>query len=111
VAKKTKAKPEEKPALKSSTPTSREKAEDHPQVRLAAEAVAQARRELEAAQELYEKFRRQATEKLQALRESTLGDALEGTRCFVKKYPGISVVLGAVLGFCLGRLFQKLFRR
>jgi len=111
VAKKTRARRGVKPDKKSSAPPPEEKIEERPEVRLAAEAVTKAKQELEAAQQLYQQLRRQATEKLEALRESTFDDVLDGTRKFVKKYPGISVILGTFVGFCLGRLFQKLFRR
>jgi ElaB/YqjD/DUF883 family membrane-anchored ribosome-binding protein len=85
--------------------------EECPELRSAAEAVAKAKAELEAAQRLYEQVRQKAVKKIHDLRECNWSAALEETRCFVKKHPGLSVTLGAFAGFYLGRWFQKLFRR
>ncbi|MBN2579114.1 MAG: hypothetical protein JXB10_08995 [Pirellulales bacterium] len=99
--------PEREPEEKTAPPFE----EESPEVRFAAEAVAKAKVELETAQRLYKQVREKAAKTIVDLREGPVGEALEETRCFVKKYPGLSVVLGTVAGFCLGRLFQKFFRR
>ena len=89
-------------------------AESHcecPEVRLAAEAVRLAKMELEKAEKFYEDVRRQAAEKIQAVRETTVGDIIDRTLVTVKRHPGPSLFISAALGFCLGRRFQKLFLR
>jgi hypothetical protein len=82
-----------------------------PEIRLAAEAVRLARLELEKAQKFYDDVCRQAAEKYKAVRETTVGDVIDHALVAVKRHPGPSLFLGAALGFCLGRWFQKLFRR
>jgi ElaB/YqjD/DUF883 family membrane-anchored ribosome-binding protein len=101
----------DKPEEQTAPVAEEEKPEECPEIRFAAEAVAKARVELETAKRFYEQVRQKAVKKISTIRECNLGEAVEGTRCFVKKHPGVSVVLGAVVGFCCGRLFQKLFRR
>ena len=81
---------------------------DHsPKVRKAADAVGRAKAELEKAQELYHKVRQEATAKLKNVREKTLGDLIDGTLEMVKKHPGPGLVIAAVVGFFLGRLFRR----
>jgi hypothetical protein len=101
----------DKPEEKTGPAAGEEKAAECPEVRFAAEAVAKAKFELAAAERLYKQMREKAVRKIGELREGPVGEAIDETRCFVKKYPGLSVVLGSVLGFCLGRLFQKWFRK
>lgn len=82
-------------------------AEDSPRVRKAAEAVRRAEAELERAQQLYQKVRQQATDRLKAVREKNLGDLIDGTLELVKKHPGPGLFVAAVIGFFLGRLFRR----
>ena len=89
-------------------------AESHcecPEVRLAAEAVRLAKMELEKAEKFYEDVRRHATEKLQVVCKITVGDIIDRTLVTVKRHPGPSLLVSAALGFCLGRRFQKLFKK
>jgi len=69
----------------------------------AAEAVERARAELHRAQQLYERLREEAAERLEQVRETTVGDLFEGVRAVVRKFPGPSVVIALVVGFLLGR--------
>ena len=73
----------------------------------AAEAVRRAEAELEKAQQLYHKVRQQTTDRLKAVREKSLGDLVDGTLNLVKKHPGPGVIVAALLGFFLGRLFRR----
>jgi len=78
-----------------------------PRVRKAAEAVRRAEAELEKAQQLYQKVRQEATDRLRAIREKSVGDLLDGTLEVVKRHPGPGVIVAAMLGFFLGRLFRR----
>ena len=75
-------------------------AEGSPKVQKAAEAV-------EKAQQHYQKVRQEATDRLKAVREKSVGDLIDGTLGLVKKYPGPGVIVAALIGFFLGRLFRR----
>ena len=81
--------------------------EQTPEVRKAATAVERAKEELHKAQQLYEDVRDKATKKLKNVREKSVGELIDGTLKLVKKYPGPGVILAAILGFFLGRLFRR----
>jgi ElaB/YqjD/DUF883 family membrane-anchored ribosome-binding protein len=76
-------------------------------IRSAADAVRCAEAELRKARDLYEKVRREATERLQDMRKKTLGDLLDGTLEAVRKHPGPGVVVAGMIGFLVGRLFRR----
>ncbi len=78
---------------------------------IAAEAVRLAKIELEKAQKFYEDVRRQATEKIQEVREKKVGDLIDSTLAAVKKYPGASLLVSVSFGFCMGRWLQKMLGR
>ena len=78
-----------------------------PRVRKAAAAVEKAKAELRKAQELYHEVCTEATQKLKAAREKTVGEFIDGGLKLVKKYPGPGVILAALVGFFLGRLFRR----
>lgn len=80
---------------------------ESPEVKTAAEAVRRAQEELEKARETYQSIRRQATERVERLRESTVGDVLEGSLDAVRKHPALGVGIAALIGFFLGRLFRR----
>ncbi len=73
----------------------------------AAEVVRCAEAELKKARELYEKTRQEATERIKAARETTLGELIDGSLETVKKHPGLGVLMAVVIGFFFGRLFRK----
>jgi ElaB/YqjD/DUF883 family membrane-anchored ribosome-binding protein len=79
---------------------------------LAAEAVRLAQAELAKAQEFYKSVRRGAAEKYEQVREQKVGDlidsAREAAREAVRKRPGLCLVASAAVGFCTGRLLQKI---
>ena len=88
-----------------------ETAGECPEIHLAAEAVRLAKLELEKAQKLYDDVCRQAAEKIKLVRETTVGDVIDRTLVTVKRHPGPTLIVSAALGFCLGRWFQRLFKK
>jgi ElaB/YqjD/DUF883 family membrane-anchored ribosome-binding protein len=73
----------------------------------AADLLHRAKAELEKAQAHYEHVRKHTAERLQAVRETSVGDAIDCTLDTVKRHPGASLTLAALLGFWLGRLFRR----
>ncbi len=84
-----------------------EQVDRSPKVRKAVEAVDRAKAELEKAQARYRKVRDDAAERLRKVREKTLGDLIDGTLEAVKKHPGPGVLVAALIGVFLGRLFRR----
>ena len=78
-----------------------------PELDAAEAAVRRAKAELKKAEEVYHQIRREATDQLKRARESTVADLVDGTLKLVKRYPGPGVVVAAVIGFFLGRLFRR----
>lgn len=78
-----------------------------PRVQKAAQAVQRAEAELEKAQQLYQKVRQEATDRLKAVREKSVGDLIDGTLEAVKRHPGPGLIVAAMIGFFLGRLFRR----
>ena len=72
-----------------------------------AEVLHRAKAELEKAQAFYEHVCRQTTERIKAVRETSVGDLIDGTLETAKRHPGASLTLAAILGFMLGRLFRR----
>jgi hypothetical protein len=89
----------------------KEDAAECPEIHLAAEALRLAKIELEKAEKFYDDVYRRAAEKINSVRETTVGDVLDNTLETVKKHPCPSLIVSAALGFCLGRWFQRLFFR
>jgi ElaB/YqjD/DUF883 family membrane-anchored ribosome-binding protein len=81
--------------------------DEMPEVVAAQEAVRRAKAELARAQELYVGVRRQATDQLRQIKGKTVGELMDGTLKLVKKHPGPGVVIAALLGVFLGRLFRR----
>jgi ElaB/YqjD/DUF883 family membrane-anchored ribosome-binding protein len=73
----------------------------------AADALKRARAEFEKAQAFYESVRQQATERLQSARKTSVGDMIDGTLEAVRRRPGASLTIAAMVGFFLGRLFRR----
>ncbi|HEY4759081.1 MAG TPA: hypothetical protein VIH42_00730 [Thermoguttaceae bacterium] len=88
-----------------------EGAAESQEVHVAAEAVRLAKIQLEKAQKYYDELCRQAAEKIQSVRETTIGEVIDKTLETTKKHPGPSLLISAAAGFCLGRWFQRLFRK
>lgn len=89
------------------TKESGQQVDQSPKVRKAAGAVCRAKAELEKAQTLYQKVRREAGDKLKKVREKTVGDLVDDTLEVVRKHPGPGVILAGLVGFFLGRLFRR----
>ncbi len=81
--------------------------EELPEVKAAADAIRRAQEELEKACATYTHLRKEATDQVRKLRESTVGDVVEGTLEVVRKNPALGVGLAAMVGFFLGRLFRR----
>ncbi len=73
----------------------------------AAEALKCAKAEFEKAQAFYEHVRQQAEERMKSVRETCVGDMIDGTLEAVKRRPGASLAIAALVGFSLGRLFRR----
>jgi hypothetical protein len=71
------------------------------------EVLRRAKADMDKAHAFYEHVREQAAEHLKEVREKTLGDVLDGTLETVKRHPGASLTLAALLGFLLGRVFRR----
>ncbi len=84
-----------------------EQVDPSPKVQSAADAVRRAEAELKKAREFYQKIREDATEQLKKVRETTVGDVVDGTLRTVERHPGPSVLLAMAIGFCFGRLFRR----
>jgi len=80
---------------------------DSPEVRSAADAVRRAKIELEKAQQLYKEVRQEAVERLEKVRQTTVGDVIDGTLEAVRKRPALGLSVAALVGFFLGRLFRR----
>ncbi len=78
-----------------------------PEVRSAADAVRRAKIELEKAQQLYKEVRQEAVERLEKVRQTTVGDVIDGTLEAVRKRPALGLSIAALVGFFLGRLFRR----
>ena len=78
-----------------------------PEVKAAADAIHRAQAELEKACATYRNLRKEATEQVRKLRESTVGDIVEGSLETVRKHPALGVALATMVGFFLGRLFRR----
>lgn len=78
-----------------------------PEVDAAKEAVRRAEAELAKAREFYLQIRQQAADQLKRVRETTAADLVSGTLKLVKRHPGPSVLVAAVIGFFLGRMFRR----
>jgi len=81
--------------------------ESSPEVCSAAEALKRAKAELEKAQAFYESIRQEAGRRLESVRQTSVGDVLDGALDLVKRHPGPSLTVAALLGFYLGRLFRR----
>ena len=71
------------------------------------DALGRAKEELEHVQACCEKVRQQARERFQSFRSASVGDVIDGTLDAVRRHPGASVTIAALLGFFLGGLFRR----
>ena len=81
--------------------------DEMPEVRAAEEAVRRAKEELKRARGLYVGVRRQATDQIRQVRGKTVGELINDVIGLVKKHPGPGVVIAALLGMFLGRIFRR----
>jgi ElaB/YqjD/DUF883 family membrane-anchored ribosome-binding protein len=87
------------------------KLDERPEMKSAEDAVRKAREQLAQAEAVYREVQEQAAEGIKRLRESKVKDVLdttvETTLSMVRKHPGPGVVVAALCGFFLGRLFRR----
>jgi ElaB/YqjD/DUF883 family membrane-anchored ribosome-binding protein len=72
-----------------------------------ADALGRAKAELENVQAYCENVRQQAAERLKTLRAASVGDVIDGTLDAVRRHPGASLTIAALVGFFLGGLFRR----
>lgn len=82
-------------------------AESSSDVCSAADALKRAKAEFEKAQAYYEQVRQQAVEQIKTVRETSVGDLIDGTLEKVRRHPGAGLTVAALVGFLLGRLFRR----
>ena len=82
-------------------------AEDSKEVSAAAEALKAAQEELKRAQENYHRLREQAAEKVDEIRDTTVGEVVDGALEVVRKYPGSSLLAAFAAGFVVDRWLRK----
>ncbi len=83
------------------------KIDDLPKVQAAEKLVLRAQQQLDKAQNEYRRVRQEAAEHVRDLRETSLGDLADTTLEYVRRHPGQGVVLSALFGFLLARLFRR----
>ena len=81
--------------------------DDIPTVQSAEEMVRKAQAELAKAQSYYKQVRTEATEQLHDLRHASAGELTQAALRYVRRNPGHGVIISALLGFFLGRLFRR----
>jgi ElaB/YqjD/DUF883 family membrane-anchored ribosome-binding protein len=81
----------------------------HPwaKVRSAADAVRLAKAELHKAQEFYHRVRRETSDRVEAVRNKTVGDLLDDAIGVVKKHPAAGLAVALAVGIFLGRKLKR----
>jgi ElaB/YqjD/DUF883 family membrane-anchored ribosome-binding protein len=82
-------------------------AESSGEVCSADEALRLAKAEFEKAKSFYENVRQQAAERLKSVRQTSVGDVLDGTLDTVRRHPGAGLTIAALVGFLLGRWLRR----
>lgn len=82
-------------------------ADETPEVSAAADALRAAQDELKKAQANYHQLREQAAQKVEEIRDTTVGDMVDGTLEVVRKYPGSCLLAAFACGFMIDRWFRK----
>ena len=81
--------------------------DDAPEVSEAADALKAAQDELKKAQANYHRLREQAAEKVDEIRETTVGEMVDGALEVVRKHPGSSLLAAFAAGFMFDRWLRK----
>ncbi len=82
-------------------------ADADPQVQSAADALRAAREELRRVEEQYQKVRQQAAEKIEQVRDTTVGDMLDGALEIVRQHPGPSLLAAVAFGIMLDHWLRR----
>ena len=91
-------------------PTTQEPVQHPPEaseIEAAEEGLRRAKEEFKKARQAYRQVRSHAVDQLKQVREMSLGDLVDQTLKQVRKHPGPGVLIAAILGFFLGRLFRR----
>ncbi len=81
--------------------------QEPPELRAAARAVEEAKARLHEAKACYAEVREEARARLEQVRETRLGDVIDGVLKLVRKHPGPSVIVALLAGLFLGRKFHR----
>ena len=77
----------------------------------AADTLHRCKAELEKkAQEILERLRCQAAQRVEAVRQKTVGEVIDGAIEFAREHPVATAAAAAATGFCLGRILSRLQR-
>ena len=76
-------------------------------VHSAADALRLAKAEVFKAQELCQQVRHEAAERVEAVRNTTVGDMLDGALDTVRKHPGAGMAVALAVGVFLGRIMKR----
>ncbi len=71
------------------------------------EALKRAKAEFDKAQATYHKLREEAAERVKSVRQTSVGDVIDGTLNVVRRNPGKSLAIATLLGLYLGRLLRR----
>ena len=84
-----------------------ESLDDSPEIRSAADAFKAAQEELKKAQANYHQLREQASQKVEEIRDTTVGDMVDGALEVVRKYPGSTLLAAFACGFMVDRWLRR----
>jgi ElaB/YqjD/DUF883 family membrane-anchored ribosome-binding protein len=76
-------------------------------VHSAGDAVRLAKGELHKAQEFYQRVRRETADRVEAVRNKTVGDLLDDGLGVVRKHPVTGLTVALAVGVFLGRLLKR----
>ena len=77
------------------------------EVHSAADAVRLAKGELHKAQEFYQRVRRETADRVEAVRNKTVGDLMDDALGTVRKHPVTGLTVALAAGIVLGRLLKR----
>ena len=63
--------------------------------------------DVNGAQQCCEGVRQRAAEKIEAVRNATVGDLIDGAMEWIKQHPGRGLAVAVTAGFVIGRWFKK----
>ena len=82
-------------------------AQSRAEIEAAEEGVRRAKEELKKARQAYQEIRKTAVDQLKQVREMSFGELVDDALRRVRQHPGPGVLIAALVGFFLGRLFRR----